>query len=231
MGDGGRTERQTQISNHINYLNVLPDTQYYSTINPMKPPPSGKFVLRLPQELHARLQREARRANESLNQTCANLIITGLSQKGSEPALLRPVPPTLVQGIQREWKSNLLGILLFGSAARGETTQSSDVDLLIVFKQSAPIRRELYQTWDQLLARLQLGKPNLYSPQFVSLPEDFRKAGGLWLEVALDGIILWEQDVQISHFFGRIRTMIAEGTVKRKLTHGHPYWEHKEGVA
>jgi hypothetical protein len=49
-------------------------------------------------------------------------------------------------------------------------------------------------------------------------------AGSLWLEAAVDGIVLHEVDEEVSRFFGSIRRMIASGKLKRRSAYGHHYW-------
>lgn len=191
----------------------------------MQREPSGKFVLRVPSSLHSRLQREARRANVSLNQICLRFISSGLSHKGSEIHLGHPVPDVLVKQIHKEWKSKILGILLFGSTARGEATNSSDIDLLIVLQPGSRIERNLYTVWDRILTTLDIDRKSRFSPQFVSLPSSSSEASGLWCEVAIDGQVIWEADDKVSGLLRSLRRSIAEGEWLRKVTHGAPYWE------
>lgn len=185
---------------------------------------SGKFVLRTPSELHARLQREAQRQGLSLNNLCLDLIGAGLRSKGvvcGEPNL----PQKLHQSILQQWKDKLIGIVLFGSSARGDASPSSDIDLFLILKSNIKIQRKLYHEWSDLLEPAGLSHSDIYSPHFVLLPKDIQEAGSLWFEIALDGIVLWEKNYRISSFLRKLRTAIAEGNIKRKLTHGHPYWQ------
>jgi predicted nucleotidyltransferase len=117
---------------------------------------------------------------------------------------------------------SLLGVVLFGSTARGEDHLASDVDLLIVVASALPLTRRLYALWDKHLSG------ELYSPHFVHLPEDIASAGSIWFETAVDGVILYEVDRQISRFLSRIRRAIADGEVLRKIADGHPYWIRRE---
>lgn len=113
---------------------------------------------------------------------------------------------------------SLLGIILFGSTARGENHSASDIDLLIVVASNVPLTRRLYALWDERLSE------ELYSPHFVHLPENVAAAGSIWYEAAVDGIVFYEAGRRISRILGQIRRTIATGGLERKVAYGHPYW-------
>jgi len=50
--------------------------------------------------------------------------------------------PELVEKIKNLYKDNLIAIVLFGSAASGDLSQSSDIDLLIILKESSKNKRQ-----------------------------------------------------------------------------------------
>lgn len=183
---------------------------------------SGKFVLRLKPELHSRLKRKASAQSLSLNQLCAELLERSLDDHSQE------LPEALLTALRNFWGSRLDAILLFGSKARKTNTPSSDIDLLLVMSENTPITRQLYFEWDTIVEQEPTLKSEHYSPQFVSLPAELEGIGSLWLEVALEGKLLWEQGSQVSQRLNQIRNAIAQGHFKRQLTHGHPYWIKKE---
>ncbi len=177
--------------------------------------PSGKFVLRLQPRLHLRLREEARRHEVSLNEW----IVSRLEPNPLEAATV-PVEPIL-----SAFDNQIEGVVLFGSTARGERRKDSDVDLLIVLRSDIEIRRGLYSAWDQKVAPL-LG--DVYSPQFTHLHETTQSASSLWLEVAMEGQVLFDPEGQVRKFMRALREQIAEGAFVRKLSHGHPYWVRRE---
>ncbi|MBN2552763.1 MAG: toxin-antitoxin system HicB family antitoxin [Spirochaetales bacterium] len=183
---------------------------------------SGKFVLRLPPELHLSLKNLAARKGISLNELCLRAVksyITGIradtSSGGSKDQRWFRV-------LEEQLGNSLLGVILFGSVARGENRGSSDVDLLIVVSSDLPLNRRLYAMWDEKLSE----EP--HSPHFVHLAETVSRAGSLWYEAAVDGIVLHETDGKISRFLSRIRRLIASGKLERKIAYGHPYWVKRE---
>jgi predicted nucleotidyltransferase len=113
---------------------------------------------------------------------------------------------------------DLEAVVLFGSEARGQSRPSSDIDLLIVVKRRLDLSRDLYRRWDDQATDRRM------SPHFVHLPHDVSTAGSLWFEVALDGVILYQETLRISEFLHSVRKAIADGFIRRRYTHGHPYW-------
>lgn len=184
--------------------------------------PSGKFVLRLSSKLHGTLKNIAARNGVSLNELCRR-VMEDYAREGhlnlevgsrGRQRWLEVLPELLAD--------SLVGVVLFGSTTRGERRSDSDIDLLIVLVTGRPLTRRLYADWDEHLSK----EP--YSPHFVHLPERVEAAGSLWFEAALDGIVLYEVDRDISRFLGRIRRKIAGGGLVRRIAHGQPYWIRKQ---
>ena len=186
--------------------------------------PSGKFVLRLPSKLHGSLKNIAAQKGVSLNELCRRIVesyVVGL-QVG-EGSSTEDGQHRWLDVLRKLPAGSILGVILFGSTARGESHSSSDIDLLIVLTADLPVTRSLYALWDENLIE------ERYSPHFVHLPESISTAGSLWFEAALDGIVLNEQGRSISRFLGRIRRKIASGGLERKIAYGQPYWINKQG--
>ncbi len=186
--------------------------------------PSGKFVLRVPPSLHRRLKEEARSKGQSLNSLCVNKLQNAMVSTPISiiPTRLGPDEVILPDMIHL-WKELLAGLVLFGSAVRGEATEVSDVDLLLVMDSRVRITPSLYRQWDELLAA-KSKSTNIITPQFARLPNSVFDAGGLWYEIAVDGRVLWERDLLVSRFLGAIREAMAQGRIRRGMLHGSPYW-------
>lgn len=167
----------------------------------------------MPPGLHSALKKESNRLGQSIN----SLIVAKL-QVPSQPE--KPV----VTAIKQTMGDRLLGIVLFGSKARGEERDNSDIDLLIVLRPEVSISRSLYTEWDKMI-RPEIGEK--YSPQFVHIASA-EQCSSLWLEAALDGVIWADTDSRILMSIGSIRGAIASGRFRRKMSYGQPYWVREE---
>lgn len=175
---------------------------------------SGKFVLRIPPDLHTQLKRAAEREQTSLNQ----YITQQLLQQTSQSTIIS-------QTLTKVFGDALLGVIVFGSSVRGEARQNSDIDLLIVLDSERAITRELYSLWD---AKIEGKLGSVYSPQFSHLPKDFMNPSSLWLEIALEGEVLLDNSGRLRGTLTSVRDRIASGQFLRKYSHGHPYWVRRE---
>ncbi|MFM8707120.1 MAG: nucleotidyltransferase domain-containing protein [Planctomycetia bacterium] len=110
------------------------------------PRASGTFLLRLDPRLHAVLRQEAAAAGPSLNDWCGRTLAASPSLEGAADVLI-PLRNTL--------GADLLGVVVYGSFARGELASGSDVDLLVVVSAGVPITRSLYRDWEGAVPRWQ----------------------------------------------------------------------------
>jgi len=177
---------------------------------------SGRFVLRISPGLHAALRASAREQGLSLNDYCSRKLsapignLTGLRE-----------PAVALERAAEIFAERLVGVAAYGSWARGEAGKGSDVDLLIVLEDRVPLTRALYRQWDE--APLQWsGRP--VEAHFVHLPPPGKTLAGLWAEVALDGIVLFERGLRLSARLVQVRGDIASGRIVRRMAHGQPYW-------
>ncbi|MGK5088137.1 nucleotidyltransferase domain-containing protein [Bdellovibrionota bacterium FG-2] len=187
---------------------------------PSKKSASGKFVLRLPVELHGRLKEKSEQAGKSLNAVCSEILEQGLQIDGDKSLGLLAEP---LKFLKKHFGSALLGVALFGSEARAEATEQSDIDLLVVLSSDVEIVRTLYQEWDRYRFKVDEREIN---PHFVHLstPEN---AGGIWFETAIEGRILYDLDHILSTALMGLREYALAGKMQRQSAHGHPYWIRK----
>lgn len=189
--------------------------------------PSGKFVIRLDPSLHARLRTICQTTQVSLNHLCVEQIKTLVASDANSIASVQRFGISVAE-LQKLLGRNgfkISSCLVFGSAVRGESTTRSDIDLLFVLSPGEHLSRDLYTQWDKKIAPFFVKRVvREVSPQFVNLPTEVDGAGSLWLEAAIEGVILWDNENSLSNFLIVLRSWIASGQARRKLSHGHPYW-------
>lgn len=176
--------------------------------------PSGRFVLRINPGLHAALRAAADRAGVSLNDYCARklaLPAAGVASPGA--AVVTRAASLLGDG--------LAGVVTFGSWARDELAESSDVDVLVIVDPQVAIRRELYRAWD---ADPMTWDSHPVEPHFVGLPDSATRVSSLWAEAAVDGVVLFDPDLSVSKHLAAIRRRITAGEIVRRQAYGQPYW-------
>lgn len=115
----------------------------------------------------------------------------------------------------------LVGVVLFGSWARGQQTISSDIDVLVVAGRDVPITRALYRRWDEQPI---VWKQHAVEPHFAQLPDSSRLPSGFWAEVASHGRVLLDARGHVAAYLAAVRDIVASGRLCRRKVHGHPYW-------
>ncbi len=177
---------------------------------------SGRFLLRISPGLHAALRGAALEAGVSLNDYCAHKLAAPAGDLFALDGATRAVERAAVL-----FGDGLLGVAAFGSWARREAADSSDVDLLVIVEDAVELTRDLYRRWDEEPVEWQ-GRS--VEAHFVHLPAEGRAAAGMWAEVALDGIVLFERGLAVSRRLVEVRRDIVAGRIVRKTSHGQPYW-------
>jgi predicted nucleotidyltransferase len=174
---------------------------------------SGKFLLRLDPGLHAALRAGAASAGTSLNDYCA--------RKLAAPGLL-PEGPAGEVVARCAWQVGdaLAGVVAFGSWARSAAAAGSDIDVLIVVDGGVRLTRSLYRSWD---AQPLVWEGHRVEPHFVHVPADRGRPSSLWLEVAVDGLVLYDRELAVSRLLASIRAWIVESGMRRLWSHGQPH--------
>jgi hypothetical protein len=174
----------------------------------------GRLLLRMEPSLHGRLKDEARAAGESLNAYC----LRRLERVGE---VITGEAGPVVQRAAAVAGEALVGVVVFGSWARGEAGPSSDVDVLVVLKAGAAVTRAAYRDWDQESLEW---AGHAVEPHFVRLPSAEGSVTGLWAEVALDGIVVFDPTLALSRVLGGVRRRILAGEIMRRSAGGQAYW-------
>lgn len=129
-----------------------------------------------------------------------------------------------VAEIGRHYGDRVLAIALFGSRVGARARADSDWDLLLVLDGAVPLRRGLYQEWDDEVAPILETIRSGISPHFVHLPLAETPPSSLWLEVTLSHEILLDRTGVLESHLARVRSMIDRGQFERRAVHGVNYW-------
>jgi len=121
-----------------------------------------------------------------------------------------------------------VGIILFGSWARGEAEANSDVDVFIVFRSLSgfSVRAKVYS----MLAE-QLKKPlTLIDAKLSEITREDYELTPLMLNVLYDGILIWDRDGALKEFMEEGRRLIEKAKLVRYMVSGGKYgWKRANG--
>lgn len=186
------------------------------------------FLVRAPKRLFKALKSNAQKQEISLNKLCIKLLDTKHYSHDITPILssgsfAEEINKYLEDEILPSFADLVVGVVLFGSAARGTMRLNSDVDLLIVLKEGVRLDRDYYSK-----LKFKTINGHVVSPIIVSLQPSDVTLGSIWIEASLDGCILFDTEFKIARRFANLRSKILSGELVRNFSYGVPYWTHKQ---
>jgi len=126
--------------------------------------------------------------------------------------------------IQEVLGPRYLGLVLYGSRARGDSRPDSDRDLMVVLDSGVLPSSALQRRLDSVL------RDARNSVTLSQLPEASAHPGNLWLEIAVEGVVVDDRGGEVARSLIQLRHQIANGRFTRKLSHGIPYWVENPSV-
>ncbi len=141
----------------------------------------------------------------------------------------------IAEKLEKILKNNLISVLLFGSAARGEAGEGSDIDILVVsekfgkrgrFEVFNVIENDLKASDEYLeLKENKLG--TLISPVPLT-PSEVEKNPSILLDIVMDGIMLYDVDDFIVNKMKSMRKKLKKmGSKRIFLDDKRYYWDLK----
>jgi predicted nucleotidyltransferase len=134
---------------------------------------------------------------------------------------LRP----LVKSLQSRLGRNLIALVLFGSRARGVQGQASDWDIFVLARSlpASPMGR--YAQLRALCHAELAGGVSLLAKTQAEFEEGFPS---FYLDLALDGVILYDSGGYMDAKLRRIREIIKESGLRREKIPGGFFWNWKK---
>lgn len=141
----------------------------------------------------------------------------------------------MVKIMKEEFKDDLISVVLYGSVARGDNRNDSDVDLLIIIKNlpkdSMLKRIRLFETKVEDKLNLDEYWKNGYyislSP-ILKTPEEAEKISPLYLDMAYDAIILYDKNQFFTKILQKLKERLKELGAERVRIGKKWYWVLKK---
>ena len=93
------------------------------------------------------------------------------------------------QWFSEQYQENLEGLILYGSQARGDARESSDIDVLVVLRKTFNYREEIDRT-SQFIADLSLEYNTVISRAFISAQRFQEENSPFLLNIRREGVPL-----------------------------------------
>jgi predicted nucleotidyltransferase len=141
----------------------------------------------------------------------------GLTEAPGASALLPEVVASLRQGLGEE----LIAVVLFGSRARGEADKASDWDLLVIARHLPKGTFERHLHLKSMVPVPWRGQTAILS----RTPEEFEShLASLFLDIALDGVILYDPDAYMAQRLASLKRLIKEQGLRRERMQRDLVW-------
>jgi hypothetical protein len=160
-----------------------------------------------------------------------------MSSAGRAPRIPVSVPIALRTAIDAATEAwcvslgpRLVSLVLFGSVARGEARETSDIDVVVVaegFPRSlADRRRPLLREWERV--RREQNLPQVEWNLVTKTPEEARYHSPLYLDIVEDGVLLVDRDGFFQSILDAMRARMGVlGSRRVFLPDGSWYWDLK----
>ncbi len=127
----------------------------------------------------------------------------------------------VVAALKRRLGDSLVSIVLFGSRARSEAGETSDWDLLIIARHLPDKTMERHMAFMSMLPVEWRGHVSVLA----KTPQEFEaRLPSLYLDIALDGLVLYDTGKYITERLARLRRLVQEQGLYRETTEHDLIW-------
>ena len=141
----------------------------------------------------------------------------------------------MIKIMKEEFKDDLISVVVYGSVARGDNRNDSDVDLLIIMKNlpkdSMLKRIRLFETKVEDKLNLdeywKMGYYISLSP-VLKTPEEAEKFSPLYLDMVYDAVILYDRNYFFTRILQKLRDRLKELGAERVRMGKKWYWVLKK---
>ena len=131
----------------------------------------------------------------------------------------------LVSALRQGLADSLVAVVLFGSRARGEAGEGSDWDLLVIARNLPPSAFQRHLKLKALLPVEWRGQTALVA----RTPTEFEAhVTSLMLDIALDGIVLYDSDRYAADRLGRLKRLMTNRGLRRERIGRDFVWRWKQ---
>jgi len=143
-------------------------------------------------------------------------------QLNQDKKQIRQALSAVVTALRQDLGDNLVAVVLFSSRARGDATEASDWDLLV-------IARQLPSSFFQRHLQLKMLLPVWWRGQVSLLsytPEEFdARLTSLMLDIALDGIVLYDLEAYVTRRLAALKRLITNRGLYRERVGRDLIWK------
>lgn len=138
--------------------------------------------------------------------------------------------------LREKFSDQLVAVALFGSEARGEADEQSDLDFLVVLRGIPKDLQRRYEVYKPIYDAVALQSSRARDVTVIDLDEGFItnedvEITSLMLNIASEANVLYDPERKLGIFLQRVRKLIEAAGLERYRTRDGKYgWKARDGV-